>query len=415
VPSVPLTDIFRAMKWDGSPSAAVLAVILLVLPTLSACFESEEEQALAAYSDHDYAGARRLAGEIADGGNPRGHELLALMDAQGLGGPTDFAAAMAHIDRAIALDPTFTASHGVIEDYMTRSAESAWAAFESGEYERAKALAEPLATIGHADGEALTNLLITGGYVALDGSAMSWRAFLDQCSGGTRNDAIDDPEAAFEVECRDTAVVWDGVLVNRRDRTLYIKMDPGRRRALQDLVIALADDADPSMVERGRKIRFSGIVAARGDDSHPDQLLDGRILGPGLLTPEEIARDLELERQAVVGACRRLINTALRTDHAPQWTRDLRSRLTGKERRRLRFYSFIALNSPALAFDGNRDDGYRARLSGHATIQAHNDQTASTQDFVVDCEVVGDHRSKGRGETFGSVTFESLSEPRFDG
>ena len=397
------------------PGPARLALTLVVVVLLAGCFESDEERALAAYADHDYATARQLATTIGDAGNPRGHELLALMDAQGLGGAIDFALAFGHVEQAIALDPSYETSRATIEDYAERTALSAEAAFDAGEFERARALAAPLAALGHDGGAALTNRLITGGYVVLDGSAMSWRTFLDICSGNTRNDTATDPDADFAAKCRGRAAVWDGVVVNLKERTLHIKMDPGRERAYQDLLVDLAADAEASFAERGREIRFRGVIGERGDASRPDRLVDARILGPGLLTPEEEAREIALEHQAVIGACRRLINEAFRGSHAPQWTHDLRASLTAGQRRRLRFYSFIALDDPPLAFDGDRDRGYGVQLSGHASIQAHNDQTASDQDFVVDCRVVGDHRSKVRGESLGSITFESLSEPNFDG
>ena len=400
---------------DSIRKGRALALTLLVALALAGCFESDEERALAAYADHDYSTARQLAATISEVGNPRGHELLALMDAQGLGGSIDFAAAFGYVELAIALDPSYETSRATIEDYAERTALSAQAAFDAGEFERARALAAPLAAIGHDGGAALTNRLITGGYVVLDGSAMSWRTFLDLCSGNTRNESAADPDADFAANCQGREAVWDGVVVNLKERTLHLKMDPGRERAHQDLMVDLAETAEAALAVRGSEIRFHGVIGERGDASRPDRLVEARILGPGLRTPEEEAREVALEHQAVIGACRRLINEAFRGSHAPQWTHELRARLTAGQRRRLRFYSFIALDAPPLAFAGDRDQGYRARLSGHATIQAHNDQTASDQDFVVDCRVEGDHRGKSRGESLGSITFESLSEPNFDG
>jgi len=177
------------------------------------------------------------------------------------------------------------------------------------------------------------------------------------------------------------------------------------RRAVHLNKSALESGLSVAALQYGM-VRAQGVVGSIGLLGLPQ---------PSLLTPEEEAREVALEHQAVIGACRRLINAAFRGSHAPQWTHELRARLTAGQRRRLRFYSFIALDTPPLAFAGDRDQGYQARLSGHATIQAHNDQTASDQDFVVDCRIDGNHRSKAPGESLGSITFESISEPNFDG
>jgi hypothetical protein len=327
----------------------------------------------------------------------------------------DFAKAVALVDQAISLDATYQESRATIEGFVDATADSAQAAFDAGQYDRARALAEPLEAFGHAGGGALANRLITGGYVALDGSAMSWRAFWDECSGNTRREGDAAETETFGARCGDKPAVWDGVVVSQRNDILYVKMDPGRRRARYDLALALVDPPAPDLTERGRKIRFSGTITAAGDAGRPDQLSAARVLGPGLMTPQEVTQDQTLEREAVVGACRRLINQAIRTTHAPDWTHALRARLPEIEQKRLRFYTFIGIDSPLRDFSQLPDGGWRARMAGHATIQAHNDQTASTQDFLVACHVDADHRTKPRGEALGSVTFEELSEPRFNG
>ena len=143
-------------------AALALCAVLLV-----GCFESDEERAVAAYRDDEYAIARTLAHKLADADNPRGFELLALMTAQGLGGEMDFAAAFALAERAIALDASYEPSRATIESFIDATATSAEAAFAAGHYDRARALAEPLEAFGHAGGGALVNRLITGGYVAL--------------------------------------------------------------------------------------------------------------------------------------------------------------------------------------------------------------------------------------------------------
>ena len=382
---------------------------------LAGCFESDEERAVSAYRNHDYDTARILATGLAEAGAPRGYELLALTTAQGLGTEMDFAEAFAMADRAIALDADYQTTRTTIEGFVEATAASSQAAFDAGQYDRARALAEPLEAYGHADGAALVNRLITGGYVTIDGSAMSWRMFWTECSGNTRREAEKTAAEMFEARCAKKAAVWDGVVVGFRNETLLVKMEPGRRRARHDLALALAAAPEPGLAERGEKIRFSGVIETAGDASRPDRLSDARVIGPGLLTPEETAQKHTLERESVVGACRRLINQAIRTTHAPDWTHELRASLTEVEQRRLRFYTFIGIDSPAKQISRREDGGWLARLTGHATIQAHNDQTASTQDFLVSCHVDADHRTKPRGEALGSVTFEELSEPRFKG
>jgi len=382
---------------------------------LTGCFESDEERAVSAYRDHDYVTARSLARSLAEAGTPRGYELLALMTAQGLGADMDFAKAFDLANRASALDASYKSTHATIESFVEATATSAEAAFAAGQYDRARALAGPLDAFGHRGGGALVNRLITGGYVAIDGSAMSWRAFWNECSGNTRREADTDAAETFDAHCGNKLAVWDGVVVGQRDQVLLVKMEPGRRRARHDLALTLAATPAPGLAERGKKIRFSGTIATAGDAGRPDQLNNARVIGPGLLTPEETAQKQTLERESVVGACRRLINQAIRTTHAPEWTHALRESLPEVERKRLRFYTFIGIDSMAKQLSRREDGGWLARLTGHATIQAHNDQTASTQEFIVACKVDADHRTKPRGAALGSVTFEALSEPRFKG
>ena len=125
--------------------AARVAMAMGLVALLSGCFDSKEDQATAAYRTRDFAAARELARELADAGNPRGIELQALMAAQGLGRAVDFAEAVALIDRAVAIDPSFQASRRAILDQIAASGAVARTLFEGGQYRRALVLAEALA------------------------------------------------------------------------------------------------------------------------------------------------------------------------------------------------------------------------------------------------------------------------------
>ncbi|MDP6953422.1 MAG: hypothetical protein QGF53_11765 [Alphaproteobacteria bacterium] len=72
------------------------AITLLLLVALGACFESDEERAVRAYTERDHETAQELARELAAADNPRGFDLLALMAAQGMGQPVYFEQALAN-------------------------------------------------------------------------------------------------------------------------------------------------------------------------------------------------------------------------------------------------------------------------------------------------------------------------------
>ena len=91
-------------------ASAARALAVCAALAAGACREDDEERAARAYDSFDFATARALAAEIAAAGNPRGHELLALMAAQGLGQPVDYAGALAAIDRAVAGDGAFAST-----------------------------------------------------------------------------------------------------------------------------------------------------------------------------------------------------------------------------------------------------------------------------------------------------------------
>lgn len=400
-----------------SAAARLAGAALLGAALLAGCFESDEERALGAYRDRDYDTARTLATRIAEEGNPRGFELLALMAAQGLGGEVDFAAALALVERAIALDPSYRSSRETIEGHIEARAEAAERAFASGRYEPARVLSAPLAASGHEAGAALHARLHTGQYVALDGSAMSWRDFLDRCSGNTRRET-GDAEAAFAAECRGKPAVWEGVVSGRSGERLLMKMAPGRLRARHDLALDLAEAPDPALAAPGTKVRFEGVVAARGDAYHPDLLADARVLGRAALSPEEEARKRERESarelQLVMSACRKMLVTAFRARHAPGWIEELRERASAEERQRIRPYYYFGIDTPAEGYRRLDDGSWRARVVGYVRVLSPNDQISSITDFVALCRVDADHASKPREAAKGTVTFESVSEPRFE-
>ena len=273
-------------------SLRLLAPVLLAL-ALNGCFESKDERALGAYRDGDYETALALAEELAREGHARGHELLALAAAQGIGGDRDYAEAMRRIDAAVAADPGFEASRTRLRAQITADEEIARKAFAKGDFARAAALAEPLAAYGSPAGRDLLDQLYAGHFVLLPGSEMTWRQFWTECSGSVRREAEGADATAFENSCAGRNVVWDGYLVGRRGQTAFLRMAPGRGRVRQDLAVALAGEPDPALAEPGTKVRFSGIIAGRGDESRPDRLSDGSIVGRARLSRLEMAREEE--------------------------------------------------------------------------------------------------------------------------
>ena len=386
------------------------------------CFESDEERALAAYDRRDYAEAWHLARTLADAGNPRGHELRALMAAQGLGTAIDFAGAFAAIDEAVAIDPSYAASRARLDTFVERTATRAQAAFDAAAWEHAMALAAPLEAFGHEAGGALANRLVTGGYVALPGSAMAWRAFWNDCAGNTRRDGADAGASVFAERCRGIAAaswprrrstaVWDGTVSARRGDTLLLRMRPGRPRARHDLALRLRRPADPTLAAVGGKVRFRGTVEARGDSQRPDVLADAEVLGPAALTPAERARAMTLARGRAAGACRRLLYDRFLGADAPAWTRSWRASLPAEERDRLRLYTFVAIESPPDAYERDDDGGWRARLVGRATVQAPNAQIASVSEFVALCRIEPAPDAVPSADLGGTIAFERLDEPR---
>ena len=108
------------------------AITLLLLVALGGCFESDEERASRAYTERDYETAQELSRELADAGNPRGFDLLALMAAQGMGQPVDFQQAFANAERAIALDPGYASTRDAILARIEHNMASAQRNFDAG-------------------------------------------------------------------------------------------------------------------------------------------------------------------------------------------------------------------------------------------------------------------------------------------
>ena len=397
--------------------AARVAMAMGLVALLSGCFDSKEDQATAAYRTRDFAAARELARELADAGNPRGIELQALMAAQGLGRAVDFAEAVALIDRAVAIDPSFQASRRAILDQIAASGAVARTLFEGGQYRRALVLAEALADYGDAEGGALARVLITGHYVALDGSDMSWLDFWNRCGGNTRGERPGAMEAAFARDCAGRRAVWDGHVSGRKDARLFIRMRPGRPRGHPDLALELADPKDGmARAPHGGKIRFSGVIAARGEPRKPDVLRDARVLGPAPLSEAEQTEVTRRQRQAIVAACRKLTEVAYRANHMPEWAVNLQAWRASASRHEdaisYAFYVMVDITSDAEAFSRRADGTWHGAYEGFVTLQSGTPRATEVLDFTAECEIDETFANGARPVDHGRMSFVALAEPK---
>lgn len=293
-----------------------LAIVVIAL-AVTGCGQSPEEDAIDAYEEGRYGEAWALAETMAQAGNPRGFELQALMAVQGLGVERNFTRAMALIDQAIAIDPAFETTRPVIEERIAAAEKNALRAFETGDYVRAQGLSLLLANYGNEAGAELLETLVIDQYVPQDGSEIAWRRFWDRCSGNTRyENAKDSP---FDAECLGRQIVWDGMITTAKGRSLYIRMNPGRTRAKQDLIVELAEDPERDTVRRGHKVRFSATISGRGDSGKPDRLNNGTILGPAPLSRDEMAAITARAQQTAWTRCRRLLDEYFQSAYEPAW------------------------------------------------------------------------------------------------
>jgi hypothetical protein len=389
-----------------------LAALVALAAALVGCFESDEERAAEAYLERDYETAHELAGKLADAGNPRGLELLALMAAQGMGRKVDFAEALGLTDRAIALDPSYATARDLILERVEANAATAEAAFERGEYARALALARPLAEYGHESGAALLTTLITGHYVALPGSDLSWREFWSTCSGNTRHETEEQSLAIFAERCAGRNAVWDGLVVRASAAELHIKMRPGRPASRHDLTLVIAEPGDPDLAAPGRKVRFAGVIAERGSPSRAEVLVEARLLGPAPLTAAEKAREAAREVELVMGACQNLAEALFRAEHTPQWAIEVEKQVVaGGHPRSRAFMLAVAVTSKADAFARRPDGGWHGVFDGKVTVQSAIVGTAQVTGFTADCAIGPAWREGEPADRHGRLIFVSLSEP----
>ena len=396
-------------RWIGRLFAALAAL------ALSGCPESDEERAARAYDRLDFATARTLAAEIAGEGNPRGHELLALMALQGLGQPVDYAAALAAADRAAALDSGYDTVRAAVLDRIAADRAAAGEAFADGRYEHALRLAAPLAAFGDEAGKELETGLITGHYVALPGSDMPWRAFWQECSGNVRFEDDRTAQERFDADCMGRAAVWDGTVIRLQGDIAYVKMRPGRPGARPDLALELAHDAGRELVRPGAKLRFAGTVAGRGTPNRPDRLAAARATGPAPPTADEAAREETRQRQSVAGACQRLVEGAWRDGRMPVWAVETeREVVAGGSPRSRAFALLVGVASGLDVFRPTPQGGWRGVFDGTVTIQSSVARTAEAVDFTAECTLGPEWRKGGDPSRHGALRFLALSEPRVD-
>ena len=399
----------------GSSAARVLALSAAI--ALGACREDDEERAAEAYDSFDFATARALAAEIAAAGNPRGHELLALMAAQGLGQPVDYAAALAAIDRAVAGDGAYAATREAILGRIAAARAGAEEAFAAERYERAFRLAGPLAAWGDEAGMALETTLITGHFVALPGSAMSWRDYWGRCSGNNRFEDEERGRRTFAADCAGRAVTWDGIVTRNAGGIVQIKMDPGRPGARPDLTLELASDADAhrALARIGAKVRFAGTVAARGSPNHPDTLGAARLVGPAPLTPREAERAETRQRQNAASACQRLVEAVYRDGHMPAWAVETeRLVIEGGSPRSRAFSLHVGIASGLDRYERAPEGGWRATIEGTVTLQSVVARTAQVTGFTADCTLDAAWRRGADPARHGALTFVAMTDPVVD-
>jgi hypothetical protein len=223
-------------------------------------------------------------------------------------------------------------------------------------------------------------------------------------------------EDMFAAECAGQAVVWQGEVTAVRRDSVSLKMTPGRSRVRYDVILEMAEPVSPELARRRARMRFAGTVAGRGDASRPDRLSDGRLLGPGVLTAEEIAKtrsaDEARQRGAAMEACRRIVRERMAREHAPPWIAELMASLSDVERRAARVYYFFGIHTEIDAMQRSEDGGWQARIEGYARAASPNHQISSITDFVADCHVNSDHAAALDDAGRGSITFVTISEPR---
>jgi len=380
---------------------------------LAGCFESDEERASQAYTEYDFVTALALAKKIADEDNPRGYELLALMAAQGLGQPIEFADAFELADKAAALDPTYQNTRDTIAGLITAKAEAAAVAFEAEDYERAYALTEPLAAYGHEKGVTLKKTLIIGHYVALPGSDLSWLSFWNICSGNTRFTTNEQSNQAFAEQCSNRQAVWDGTVVRTINGEAYVKMNPGRPGARHDLTLRLSGAAPAALMVPGSKVRFGGVIAERGTPARPDILVEARLIGPAPMNDDE-SRRAEVDKiRAVMRACQELAEARFRENHMPDWAIEVEAKVRAGGSPRSRAFSlFVGVVSEANVFQRTDDGGWHGVWSGTVTIQSVVARTAQVTSFSADCRMDPQFKRGAPPEDHGSLAFVSITEPK---
>jgi hypothetical protein len=392
------------------------AVILGALTVaLAGCFESDEERAAEAYESYDFETAHRFAEKSAGNGNPRGYRLLALMAAQGLGRSVDYAEALRLADEAARLGPDYANTRDMVSQQIEDTAAAAQAAFDVEDFERAYALTGPLAAHEHAPSVALRKRLITGNYVILPGSDMSWRTFWNTCSGNTRFDTNERSNQAFLEQCGDRSAVWDGTVVRTRNGEAFVRMTPGRPGARHDLTLRLAGEAPSELMVPGAKVRFSGVIAERGTPARPDILIEARLIEPAPLTDDENRRAEVDKVRAVMRACQELAEALFRENHMPDWAIEVEAKVRAGGSPRSRAFSlFVGVVSEADVFERTDDDGWRGIWSGTVTIQSVVARTAQVTNFTADCQMDSRFKRGALPEQHGTLTFVAITEPKVD-
>lgn len=391
------------------------AAALACLAALGGCLETAEERAVRAYDSHDFEAARALAAELAAEGNPRGHELLALMAAQGLGGPVDYGAALAAVDRAAAIDAGYGSARAAVRERIAADRAAAESAFADERYEIAFRLAGPLAAFGDEAGAALKTRLITGHYVALPGSAMPWRAFWETCAGNVRFEDEDAGRKAFDENCRGRAAVWDGTVMRRQGNIVRVKMRPGRPGARADLDLELDGEPDPALVRPGVKARFAGVVAERGTPARPDRLASARLVGPAPLTRAEAESAETRTRQTVAGACQKLAAEAYRAAHMPEWALETERIVVARGSPSSRAFSLqVGITSPIDRFERAPGGGWRGAFDGTVSIQSTVARASQIVGFTAECELGPGYRKGDPPAAHGALRFVAMSIPLTD-
>jgi hypothetical protein len=401
---------------------AIIGLCAGLLVGLSGCFESDEERATAAYEAHDFATAASLAEGLAKDGEAYGYQLLALMAAQGLGRPIDFAEAYDMAAKAQALDPAYAGAREDVEARVNATAAAAQAAFEREDFERARALAEPLAVLGHAGAIALRRQLITGHFVALPESEMSWRDFWHSCSGNTRHESDANSEAAFGADCRGRKVVWDGTVVGVVKDGIKVKMSPGRPGARHDLMLVPAvrteepvETRAPVIAKPGRKVRFSAVIDSRGTPARADKLIDAVLIGDAPLSDRELARGDVKKLRAAMAACQKLAEAKFRASYMPEWAIEIEKKVRAGGSPGSRAFSlFVGVVSEADAFKPTEDGGWHGLWDGTVTIQSVVARTAQVTKFKADCTVAATFKRGLPLEEHAALEFVSISEPKVD-